>query len=453
MRVNATARIGRVSVVADGDGLTSRVGTAAIAELADRVGLTSGLSGAVAGRTTRSSGVDGGRVLRDLVVMLADGGDAVTDLGVLRDQPVLFGAVASNATAARVVAFCGEDQLEAIRSARAAARARAWDLGAAPKRLVIDIDATLVGSHSEKEGAAATWKRGFGFHPMLGFLSESREALGGILRPGNAGSNTAADKVCVVAEALRQIPAERVAVATAADAAEQHRIVVRCDSAGATHGLLDSCRELGLRFSVGFAIDAGLRESVLALKPWRWRRALSAAGEPREGAWVAEIPAAQMPAGWPAGSRLIVRKERPHPGAQLSFTDSDGHRFQLVLTDQQGDARILERDHRARGDAENRVRNAKACGLRNLPFHAYADNQVWLELVLCAADLIAWTQALLLDGALATAEPKTLRYRILHVAGRLTRHGRRQTLHLPAAWPWRDQILAAARRLDALPAP
>ncbi len=302
MRVNATARIGRVGVLADGEGLTSRVGTAAIVELADRVGLTAGLSRAVAGRTVRRSAVDGGRVLRDLIVMLADGGDAVTDLGVLRDQPALFGGVASNATAARVVSYVGDDQLEAIRAARAAARARAWELGAAPTRLVIDVDATLVGSHSEKEGAAATWKRGFGFHPMLGFLDETREAVGGILRPGNAGSNTAADKACVVAEALRQIPVERLAAATAHDAAEACRIVVRCDSAGATHDLLDGCRELGLRFSVGFAIDAGLRESVLALKPWRWRRALTSDDELREGAWVAEIPAVQMPAGWPAGA-------------------------------------------------------------------------------------------------------------------------------------------------------
>ena len=453
MRVNATTRIGRVNVRADGEGLTSRVGTAAVAELADRVGLTGGLSRAVAGRTSRSSGVDGGRVLRDLVVMLCDGGDALTDLGVLRDQPELFGEVASNATAARVVAYVGEDELEAIRAARAQARERAWELGAAPERLVIDIDATLVGSHSEKEGASPTWKRGFGFHPMLGFLNESHEALGGILRPGNAGSNTAADKVCVVAEALRQIPAERVAQATAPDADERQRIVVRCDSAGATHDLLDTCRDLGLRFSVGFAIDAALRESLLALKPWRWRHARTRDDEPRESAWVAEIPALQIPAGWPAGSRLLVRKERPHPGAQLSFSDIDGHRFQLILTDQAGDARILERDHRARGDAENRVRNAKACGLRNLPFKAFAHNEVWLELVLCAADLLAWTQRLLLDGALATAEPKTLRYRILHVAGRLTHHGRRCTLHIPTGWPWREAILTAARRLDALPAP
>lgn len=138
-----------------------------------------------------------------------------------------------------------------------------------------------------------------------------------------------------------------------------------------------------------------------------------------------------------------MRKERPHPGAQLSFTDADGHRFQLVLTDRLGDPRALEREHRARGDAENRVRAAKACGLQNLPFRAFARNELWLELVICALDLVAWTQALVPDGALATAEPKTLRYRLLHTAGQLTRHARRLTLHLPAAGPWSRDLVAA----------
>lgn len=453
MKVNGSARIGRLEIVADGDGLTGRVGSAAVAALADRVGLTAGLSRALAGRTTRCSVVDGGRVLRDLVVMLVDGGDAVSDLGALRDQPELFGHVASASTVARVIDAVGEQELELIREARAAARARAWALGAAPRSVTIDVDASLVASHSEKEGAAATYKRGFGFHPMLGFIAETREAVAGILRPGNAGANTALDKICVVSEAVRQLPEPLVARAMSADASEAERIVVRCDAAGATHELLDGCRAMGLRFSVGFPIAETLREQVLALKPWRWRRAIEADGSPRDGAWVAELPRSAIPAGWPEGSRLIVRKERPHPGAQLNFTDHDGHRFQLVLTDRAGDARALERDHRARGDAENRVRAAKQCGMRNLPFHAFSHNEVWLELVLMALDLIAWTQALLLDGALATAEPKTLRYRLLHVAGQITRHARRTRLHIPAAWPWAASLLGAARRLDALPAP
>jgi len=441
-----------MGVVADGDSLTSRVGSAAVAQLADRIGLTAGLSGAVAGRTTRRSAIDDGRVLRDLAVMLVDGGDAVSDLGALRDQPALFGEVASDSTAARVVAAIGPDELEAIREVRAAARARAWALGAAPGRIVIDVDASLVDAHSEKEGAAATWKRGYGFHPMLAFCEGSREALGAILRPGNAGSNTAIDQLCVVAEALRQLPAAIVAGATAEDAAEDDRIVVRTDSAGASHVFLNDVRELGLRFSVGFPIDEPLRATILALPASAWRPALGRDDSDRDGAWVAELDTDQIPAGWPVGARLIVRRERPHPGAQLSFTDADGHRFQVVICDRQGDPRALERDHRARGDAENRVRNAKDCGLRNLPFHAFDRNEVWLELVLIALDLLAWTQALLLDGALASAEPKTLRYRLLHVAGRITQHGRLLTLHIPRRWPWRDALLNAARRLTALPA-
>ena len=302
-----------------------------------------------------------------MIVMLVDGGDCLTDLGALRDQPELFGRVCSNSTAARVVWAVGEHELELIREARAGARQRAWALGAAPERIVLDLDASLVTGHSEREQAAPTWKRGFGFHPMLGFLDESREALAGVLRPANAGLKTAIDKLAVVAEALRRIPPERVAQATREDASEAERIIVRCDSAGATHELLDGCREMGLRFSVGFPIEESLGRVILSLKAWPWRAALDSDEGPRKGASIAELPARLIPTGWPQGSRLIVRKERPHAGAQRSFSDLDGHRFQLVLTDQTGDARELERAHRARGDAENRVRQAKDCGMRNLP--------------------------------------------------------------------------------------
>jgi len=329
----------------------------------------------------------------------------------------------------------------------------AWRLGAAPPRIVLDVDASVIDAHSEKEGAAPTWKRSFGFHPVLGFVAGSREAPAALLRPGNAGSNTAADHAAVLAECLRQLPAETLAQATAAEAPETARIVARADSAGATHGFVQACRQMGVRFSVGLPIDERLRQALLALPRNAWRPALDADDGPRQGAWVAELDAAWA-AGWPAGSRIICRKERPHPGAQLSFSDADGHRFQLVLTDRpEPDLAALERDHRARGDAENRVRAAKDCGLRNLPLRAFRHNEVWLELVMMALDLLAWTQALCLDGSLAAAEPKTLRYRLLHMAGRITRHGRRQTLHLPRRWPWRTALLDAWLRLAALPAP
>jgi hypothetical protein len=447
-----------MTVVADGEGLTSRAGTALLSAVADRVGLTRGLNGALSGLRQRRGGHQPGRVVRDLAVMLADGGDCVSDLGALRDQPALFGSVASDSTAFRVLDRIGEPELEAIRVARAAARAVAWRLGAAPERIVLDIDGTLVDAHSDKEHAEPTWKRGYGFHPMLGFVAASREAPAALLRPGNAGSNTAADKVCVLAECLRQLPAEVLAAATAENAAEERRIVARTDSAGATHAFLSTCRELGVRFSVGLPIDEPLREAILALPDEAWQPALAAAGrrvadDKPERSWVTELDG-DLAAGWPEGSRLICRKERPHPGAQLSFTDADGHRFQLVLTDRpHADIAWLERDHRARGDAENRVRAAKDCGLTNLPFRAYALNEVWLELVGLALDLMAWTQALCLHGKLKTAEPKALRYRLLHVAGRITRSGRRQTLHLPRRWRWRQALIDAWARLDALPAP
>ena len=437
-------------VVADQDGLTGRVGLGLVAQLADRIGLTAALSAAVKGRTTRRSRVDDGKVLRDLVLMLVDGGDAISDLRVLAGQQALFGEVSSVSTASRVVEALDEDALERIRAARASVRERAWQLGAAPERVVIDVDASLVTSHSEKEGAAPTWKRGFGFHPMLAFCADSREALGGLLRPGNAGSNTAIDQLVVAAEALRQLPASYLERATAPDADEACRVVIRTDSAGAVHDFIDGVRAMGARFSVGFAIDDALRGRILAVTESAWQAAINADDTARKGAWVIELA---PPAGWPDGARVIVRRERPHPGAQLSFTDADGHRFQAILTDQHGDIARLERDHRARGDAENRVRNAKACGMENLPFHAFAHNEAWLELVLCALDLIAWTERILLhDTILATAEPKTLRYRLLHLAGRITHHGRRATLRIPRSWPWRDVLALAARRLAALPA-
>src|SRR4051794_22794641 len=183
---------------------------------------------------------DPGHVVRDLAVMLADGGDCLADLRALRDQPPLFGPVASDATAFRVIdALAGDPGLlAALRVARARARERAWELGAAPERVVIDIDATLITAHSEKEGAAGTFKRGFGFHPLLAFLDGSREALAGLLRPGNAGANTAADHIHVVELALEQLPRAVV---------EQAEIVVRTDSAAATHELTDELRAARIR--------------------------------------------------------------------------------------------------------------------------------------------------------------------------------------------------------------
>jgi hypothetical protein len=446
LRVQRDGRRFTVDVVADGEGLVSHAGAALLAEAADGLGLTAALSRALTGMRERRGRHDPGRVVRDLAVMLADGGDCLADLRAVRDQQVLFGPVASDATAFRVIDAIASDPalLDRLRAARAAARENAWNAGGAPERIVIDIDATLITAHSEKEGAAGTFKRGFGFHPLLAYLDGSREALAGVLRPGNAGANTAADHIEVVDLALEQLP--RAVVETA-------EVVVRTDSAAATHEFTDELRAARVRFLMGYDLTAGVRDAILGLPESAWRPAIRQDGQVREGAWVAELSDHLDLATWPQGTRVIVRRERPHPGAQLSFTDHDGHRFLATLTDLPGDAVELERTHRARASAEDRVRTAKQTGLENLPFREFEHNAVWLELSLIAQDLIAWTQRLALDGELAICEPKTLRYRLLHTAARLAFHARRATLRLQRSWPWGDALAAAFARLLALPPP
>ena len=277
---------------------------------------------------------------------------------------------------------------------------------------------------------------------MQAYLDETREALGGVLRPGNAGSNTAEDHKAVVDRALAQIPPEYIA---------ELEILVRADSAGATHGFVDYCREGSLRFSVGYELTEQVRAAILQIPEDAWAPALAQDGSERENGEVCEITDMVDLSSWPEGTRLIVRRERPHPGAQLSFTDHDGYRFQAILTDQPDqDIAVLECRHRQHAHVEDRIRNDKDTGLAKFPFKAFALNEVWLEIVMLAHDLIVWTQALCLDGELAKAEPKRLRYRLLHVAGRLAFSGRRAKLHLQNTWPWVEDLLAAFQKLKTL---
>jgi hypothetical protein len=421
--------------------LSSRAGSALLALVADRVGLTGGLCGALEGTRERRSAHDPGRVVCDLAVMLADGGRCVSDLAALAGQSSLFGDVASVSTARRVVLSVGERELAGIRAARAAARARAWAAGAAPDGVILDFDATPIDVHSEKEHAAGHYKGGFGFNPLL--VSCGREVLAGILRPGNAGANNAEDHIKLLDLALGQLP----------QSALDGEILARSDSAGASHDLADACRECDIRFSFGYPIGEPVRQALLSLPQSAWRPAIDQHGEPRDGAWVTELTGTVNLPEWPAGTRLICRRERPHPGAQLIFTDLDGHRFQCFITDQtHEDIAKLEVLHRQHAQVEDRVKTLKATGAGYLPFHSFEANAAWLELALAAHDITVWTQLLTLDGEHRLCEPKRLRYRILHVAGHLTRHARRVTLHLPADWPWAGAILRAFKRLQELPA-
>lgn len=440
--VKRNRRHRRLKVTADGRGVVCHAGTRLLSDLADQLGLTDGLSVAMAPTKQRRRGHDRGQVLTDVAVMIAGGGTAISDLAVLRDQPDLFGEVASTPTAWRTLEAVDDPALARIADARAAARRRVWAAGADPGFYVIDFDATLITSHSDKAGAEPTYKRGFGFHPLLAFLDGTGEALAGILRPGNAGSNTAADHITVLAMALAQLPINPAEV----------EVVARADSAGLTHGFIDACVASSVRFSVGHDLTEPVRTACLAIPTRAWKPAITADGSDyRDDADIAEITAMVNLDRWPAGTRMIVRREIPHPGAQLTFTDIDGRRFQAFITNQTDpDIAYLEALQRGRGRAEKLICNLKDTGCTNLPSADFKINAAWLTTALIAHDLLVWMRHLCLDGDLAKAEPKRLRYTLLHAAGLIARTGRQTRLRIAAGWPWSQQLVDAFDRCHRL---
>jgi hypothetical protein len=453
--VNNTARRPKIAVSADGKGLVSQAGALLLAEAARVTGLGQGLSAGLARWRAPRAVHDPGKVVADLVMALALGGDCLADVAVLRAQPGLAGPVASDPVISRLITALAADApraLKAIRTARAAARERAWALagGAAPgadgSLIPVDIDATVVLAHSEKEKAAPTWKKTYGFHPLAAFADHGAgaggEALAIALRPGNAGSNTADEHIEVAKLALAQLPRRL-----------RRRVLIRTDSGGGTHDFLAWLASPGrrLHYSIGMTITEDMQQAIQALPERIWEPAYDADGQARPGAWVAELTGLLDLSGWPAGIRIIVRKERPHPGAQLRFTDLDGHRFTCFATDtKKGQLADLELRHRRRARCEDRIRGAKDTGLRNLPLHGFTQNQIWCELVAMACELLAWTQMLALDGPARAWEPKRLRLRLFTCAGRIVRGGRRIRLRLAATWPWADQLTTAITRLQAL---
>ena len=440
----------------------SHAGMGLLRETAESSGLVAGVDAALID-TYRGVPLHApGRIFTDLAVAVADGADAVSGIGVLGDRMELFGAVASMPTAWRLLERLDAVHAPAVAAARAVARANAWAAGAAPPvgaELRIDIDATITIAHSEKEHAAPTWKRTFGFHPLLAFLDRpdiaGGEALSGLLRAGNAGSNTARDHIDVLDAALAQLPA-----AVRPGGERCPGVLVRTDAAGATHAFAKACRERGVNFSLGFGVDHRIQRAVDLIPESCWVPAVNTDDSIREGAWVAEATGMVDLSAWPAGVRLILRKERPHPGAQLSFTDHDGHRVTAFITDTParvaaGQAAGLELRHRQHARVEDRIRETKATGLRNLPCRGFSENNAWLQVVLTAVDLIAWTQAIAFTHSpeLARVEIATFRYRVLHVAARITRSGRTTRLRIDATWRWAAHIATAWAALRAAPWP
>ena len=447
--------------------MVAHAGSIATRLLADRSGLTGELSKAMA-RRGFVPGHDRGRVLADVAVMLADGGEAIADIDVLRHQAQVLGPVASAPTVWRTLDEVTAGRMKKIATARARVRRHVWaqlpdgvpastvagiDLADV---VVLDIDATIVVAHSEKENAAATFKRTFGYHPIGVWCDNTSEFLAAKLRAGNAGSNTTSDHIEVLTDAIAQVPGTH-----------RRKLLIRCDGVGASHGLLDWLTEQGkargrsVEYSVGFAITDKLRDAIDLMPKKAWTPALGADGAIREGGDVGELTGlidTAVLAKWPDGMRVIVRRERPHPGAQLSlFEVRDGWRYQAFVTNTTtGQLAFLEARHRAHARVEDRIRHAKDSGMGRFPSREFAINQTWLALKMIAADLTAWTRLLGCIGdakTLATCEPKALRYRFLHVPARLTNGARRRWLRIPESWPWPAAIVAVFANIAAIPQP
>ncbi len=421
-----------LSVIAGGASLVSHAGGALLVETARRSGLAAALSRQLGPWRRPLATHDPGKIVLDLATAVALGGDAAADIAVVRAQPGVFGRTASDPTVSRLIETLAADAettqavLAAISAARATARERVWDLAGTPTQngqVVIDLDATLVTAHSDKEDATRTWKKGFGFHPLLGYVDHGTggtgEPVAELLRPGKAGANTAADHITVMDVVLAQLPA----TLRQRDADGRAPVLVRTDAAGATREFAAHLHACGVEFSVGasFAhldVHTALRE----LDAGDWNPAYQARRpraaehgvqiEPRDGAWVVEATGLVDLSGWPPGTRLILRKERPHPGAQLRTTDADGLRVTGLLTNTtpSGPGRQiadLELRHRRHARVEDRIRAAKDSGLANLPFHGADQNRIWVAIAALAQELLAWCARLALPATARTYEPNS----------------------------------------------
>ncbi|MGW3115524.1 IS1380 family transposase [Streptomyces sp. NPDC001091] len=448
----------RVRVRGDGRAVVSQAGSVLLVETVRKTALDQAISAALAQWRRPRAVHDPGKILVDLALAVALGGDCLSDVALLRAEPAVFGPVASDPTVSRLIdtlATSGGKALTAIRAARSEVRQRVWELAGdraphAGGQVTVDLDGVLVVAHSDKQDAAPTWKKTYGHHPLIGFVDHgpggTGEPVAALLRPGNAGSNTAADHITTARLALAQLPKHH---------RRGRRTLIRCDSAGGTREFVAWLAQRGrwLSYSVGMVITEAIHQHVLKIPASAWTPAVEPDGEIRGGAWVAELTG-DLIDGWPQGMRLIVRKERPHPGAQLRITDADGMRLTCLATNT-ADQPIaeLELRHRLRARAEDRIRASRATGLRNLPLHDTAQNQVWLEIVQIALDLLAWMPMLALTGQARLWEPRRLRFRLFSAAGQLVTTSRLRILRLAHHWPWTREITGALERLALLPNP
>jgi Transposase DDE domain group 1 len=458
-------------VSTDGDGVVSMVGVAALRMLADRTGLTQAIS-AILARPGFRPVHDRGRVLTDMACAIAAGGVDIVDIEALRAQAEVFGPVASDTTALRALGEVGERDLHRIDAARAAARTHLWSRLPAGvpastyagsvscgDTIVLRVDGTLTIAHSAKENAEGTYKKTFGFHSLGCWIDNSGELAVLLPRPGSAGANTVADLIGVVRAAIAQVPADR-----------RDDLLITSDGAGASHALLDWLSSLNtaqrsVQYSIGFDVDDHVRAAANTLPDHCWMPCLSnTTGAVIDGLDCAELTdqlrARLTGLRWPASMRLIVRRRRLLPFEQPTLFDTDGYKYSAFVTNtprfgpraisvQRADAR-----HRVHARVEDGVRTAKDTGLARFPSHSWTVNQAWCAAVTLAVDLLCWLRLYALAATgLAAAEPKTLRYRLLHTPARLIRARRYRWLRLPRTWPWAADLATAFDRIRRLPLP
>ncbi len=452
MHVTSTMR---ARIETGGDGVCAHVGLHALGRFADALGLGAALSARIVPAGERFPFHDRGKVLVHAMLTLAGGGEACSDVEFLRAQPALFGPVPSDSTLYRTYRQIDAVTLAGLWDAVASVRADVWAAVDAGEAVVLDIDGSLVEIHSEhKAGTAPTYKGGFGFHPMFCFADMTGETLAALLRPGNATANSSVDHLCVLDAAIGQLPAEIASGHHDGDdpTAVSRPVMVRADSAGATRGFVWGCRDRNVGFAVVARKNARIHAAIskIADHDDRWTPALTQTGDERCGAAVCEVTDLVDLSAWPPGTRLIVRREPLHPGAQQSLFPSLEFRYWGHYTDQPGDPVTLDQHMRAHAHVEDHIRRLKDSGLDRFPFVDLDANRARLAIVAFAADLVRWFQLVCLDGPLAIAEPKTLRWQLWHTPARIVRRARQHIVRIIDDWPTANALLHAYRQIALL---
>jgi hypothetical protein len=456
-KVNGTS-VQRVKVEPGGDDVVAHVGLHALGCFADRLGLGDSLSAAIPPVGERLPVHDRGKVLVHAALMLAGGGESCADIEHLRLQPVLFGSVPSDSTVHRTFHEMTARTRADITSAMAEVRTKVWarsSVTSGKGPVVLDIDASLVEIHTDgKEQAAPTYKGGFGFHPMFCFADATGEVLSGILRPGNAGANTVADHVTVLDAAIAQLPEAIAAGHRVGDGCDlaTRSVVVRADSAGCTEGFLAACRERNVTYFVTARSNPQVSAAVLDAIGLEsvWEPARTQAGHPRDGAAVCELTSLIDDQKLPEGTRLIVRREPLHPGAQRSLFPSLDYRYWGFYTDADGTPVELDATMRAHAHVERHIQRLKDSGLCRMPFSNFEANTNWMMTVALAADLVRWFQLLCFDGTWASARPKAMRWGLFHAPGKLVRKSRQLIVRIIDGWPATDALVGAYQRIALL---